>query len=96
MMSKKDKISIIIPVYNAENSLDKCITSVLNQTYRNIEIFLINDGSDDNSENKCLEYKIKDQRVRYIKQINQGVSSARNTGLFHCCGDYVTFLDADD
>lgn len=90
------KISIIIPVYNAERCLRRCIKSIENQSYNNYEVILINDGSTDQSEEICLEYANRDKRVRYIKQENQGVSSTRNKGFLLSEGQYITLLDNDD
>ena len=87
-------VSIIIPTYNTEMYISSCINSVLNQSYPNIEIIIINDGSTDNTEKEIL--KFKDSRIHYIKQKNQGVSVARNTALKIINGDYFCFLDADD
>ena len=89
-------ISIIIPVYNAEEYLSECIESVLGQTYKNIELLLINDGSTDKSGEICDEYAQRDPRIQVIHKPNGGVSSARNMGLCHFKGEYVTFVDADD
>jgi len=89
-------ISIIIPVYNAEKSLKRSVDSLINQTYKNIEIILVNDGSIDNSAEICLNYQTNDSRVKYIYQKNAGVSSARNHGIKASKGDYIAFLDADD
>ena len=88
------KVSIIIPVYNVEKYLDKCLKSVLNQTYKNIEIIVINDGSTDNSLKICKKYK--DKRIVLIDKENGGVSSARNKGLELASGKYITFVDSDD
>lgn len=90
------EISIIIPVYNAEKYLSQCIESILNQLYSNFEIILINDGSTDNSSILCEEYSQKDTRIRYYKQRNKGVSSARNLGIKHAIGKWIIFVDADD
>ena len=90
------KVSIIIPIYNAENHLDKCIRSLLEQTREDIEIILVNDGSSDGSESICRSFCEKDRRVRLITQENAGVSAARNTGLDHAEGGLITFIDSDD
>lgn len=91
------KISVIIPVYNISTYLKKCITSVLEQTYKNLEILLINDGSTDDSEDVIDFYVQKDCRVKKIvHENNKGLFHARLTGLEYCTGDYVTFLDSDD
>lgn len=91
------KISIIIPVYNAELYLKKCIDSVVNQTYQNLEIILINDGSIDRSLEICLEYAQKDERIIVIDlKKNSGQSNARNLGLEKSSGEYLGFVDSDD
>lgn len=90
------KVSIIIPVYNAQRYLRKCLNSVINQTYENLEIICINDGSKDISGEILEEYKNKDLRIIVINKENGGVSSARNKGLKVCTGEYVMFLDSDD
>ncbi len=91
-----DLISIIVPVYNAEKYLNRCIESVLNQTYQNIELILINDGSTDNSLNICLEYANTDNRIVVVNQENLGVAVARNKGIDEATGEYIMFLDSDD
>lgn len=93
---EKEKVSIIIPVYNSESTLKRCIESVINQTYKNIEILIINDGSKDKSLNIMNEYKNKDERIIVINQKNKGLSGARNTGVNNATGDYITFIDSDD
>ena len=89
-------ISIIVPVYNVEKFLDKCIISILNQSYNNIEIILINDGSLDNSLAICEKYKKIDKRVKLFNKKNEGVSSARNFGLVKSTGEFILFVDGDD
>ena len=89
-------VSIIVPVYNVEKYLNKCIDSILNQTYRNIEVILVDDGSPDNCGNICDEYAIKDRRVKVFHIENGGVSNARNTGIENSTGEYIGFVDADD
>lgn len=89
-------VSIIIPVYNVEKYLPKCIDSILNQTYQNIEIVLVNDGSNDSSRQICDEYAVIDSRILVIHKDNGGVSSARNRGLDIATGEWVLFVDADD
>lgn len=92
-----DKISVIIPVYNAEKFLNKCLDSVINQTYKNIELLVINDGSKDSSLKIINEYKEKyDKIIKVIDQKNQGEGKARNNGLKIATGDFITFLDSDD
>ena len=95
-MDETLKISIIVPVFNMEKYLHRCIDSILNQSYRNFELILINDGSTDTSAEICDSYKKKDKRVIVVHQENQGVSAARNKGLEICCGEWVCFVDADD
>jgi glycosyltransferase involved in cell wall biosynthesis len=89
-------ISVIIPVYNVEKYLKRCIDSIINQTYRNLEIILIDDGSNDNSSNICDEYQNRDNRIIVIHKKNGGLSSARNQGMLAVKGDYVCFVDSDD
>lgn len=89
-------ISIIIPIYNAEKYLDQCIESCLEQTFSDIEIILVNDGSKDESLKICKKYAEIDSRIKVITIVNQGVSCARNEGLKNASGDYITFVDADD
>lgn len=93
---KKDMISVIIPIYNAEKYLKRCIESILNQTYKNLEILLINDGSTDKSKDICNEYKEKDSRIKIINKENEGVSKTRNIGLNLAIGEYIFFMDSDD
>ena len=94
-MNKK-LVSIIIPVYNVELFLDSCLKSVIDQTYKNIEILLINDGSTDNSANICIDYSKIDSRIKVFNKENGGLSDARNYGLNYAKGEYVFFLDSDD
>ncbi len=89
-------ISIIIPVYNVEKYLNRCVKSVVNQIYSNLEIILVDDGSDDSSPAICDEWAKRDSRIRVIHKDNGGLSSARNIGLDISNGDYVYFLDSDD
>ncbi len=92
----KKLISIIVPVYNIEEYLPRCIESILNQTYTNLELILVNDGSTDNSGRICDEYATKDQRVFVIHKKNGGSSSARNAGIKEAKGEYLGFVDSDD
>jgi len=92
----EELISVIIPVYNVEEYLKKCIDSIINQTYSNLEILLIDDGSTDNSGKICDEYKIIDKRIKVIHKENGGVSSARNLGISEAKGKWLTFIDSDD
>lgn len=92
----ESKISIIVPVYNVAEYIPKCLDSLINQTYKNLEIICVNDGSKDNSLEILNEYKQKDKRIKVIDKENGGVSSARNVGLKASKGDYITFVDSDD
>ena len=94
--NKSDLISIIIPVYNVEKYIANCLESVINQTYNNIEIIIINDGSTDNSQSIINEYSKKDTRIKKFIKENGGLSDARNYGLDKANGTYVTFIDSDD
>ena len=96
-MEEKDRlVSIIVPVYNVEKYLSKCIESLINQTYTNIEILLINDGSTDNSKKICEQFKEKDSRIKLINKENGGLSDTRNKGLQEAIGKYIAFVDSDD
>ncbi len=95
-MSGNSLISIVIPVYNVKTYLPWCLDSVLSQTYANIEVILINDGSTDGSKLVCDEYALRDSRIRVIHQVNAGPSVARNNALDLISGEYVTFVDGDD
>lgn len=90
------KVSVIIPVYNVEKYLRRCLDSVVNQTYKDIEVILVNDGSPDNSKEICEEYVAKYSNIQLINQKNAGLGAARNTGLQYITGDAVTFVDSDD
>lgn len=92
----KDLISVIIPVYKVEKYLDRCVESVVNQTYKNLEIILVDDGSPDNCPQMCDEWAKKDKRIKVIHKENGGVSSARNLGLEQATGNYIAFVDSDD
>lgn len=93
-----ETISVIVPVYNVERYLRKCLDSIINQTYSNLEIILVDDGSTDSSGNICDEYAQKDARIKVVHKENGGLSFARNTGLDVCTsgGDFVAFVDSDD
>jgi len=95
-MITKHLITVIIPVYNVEKYLNRCIESIINQTYKNLEIILVDDGSTDNSGKICDEYALKDNRIKVIHKQNGGVSSARNKGLEVATGEYIGFVDSDD
>ena len=93
---EKEKISIILPVYNSQNTISMTIDSIIKQTYDNYELIIINDGSSDNSESICLEYANKYKKINYISIENQGVSNARNIGISKATGNYIMFIDSDD
>lgn len=90
------KVSIVVPVYKVENYLAECVDSLLRQTYRDIEVILVDDGSPDHCGTMCDAYKAKDNRVKVLHQKNQGLSVARNSGLQEVTGEYVAFVDSDD
>ena len=89
-------VSIIIPIYNVSSYLKECVDSVLNQTYKNIEVILVDDGSKDTSPELCDKYARENDNIKVIHKINDGLGMARNTGLENASGDYVTFVDGDD
>ncbi len=90
------KFSVIVPVYNVEKYLSKCLVSILNQTYRDFELILVDDGSTDNSSRICDHYESSDDRIKVIHKKNGGLSSARNEGIKYSSGDYIIFVDSDD
>lgn len=90
------EVSVVVPIYNAGKKLEKCIKSILNQTFTNFELILVNDGSTDNSINICKKYELKDNRVRVIDKKNEGSIATRNRGVMEASGDYIMFVDADD
>lgn len=91
-----DLVSVIVPVYNAERYIDKCIESIIEQTYKNIEVILIDDGSTDNSKKNIEKYMIEDERLKYFYQDNSGPSVARNRGISEANGKFIIFIDSDD
>ena len=95
-MDKKKLISVIIPIYNTEQYLKECLDSVCSQSYKDIEIICINDGSTDNSEEITRSYAQQDKRIKLISQKNQGLSITRNNGVSQAQGEYLFFLDSDD
>lgn len=95
-MKEEKKISIIIPIYNVEKYLPACVESILQQTYKNLEVILVDDGSPDRCPVICDELAQKDDRIRVIHQKNKGLSGARNTGIDNAQGDYLIFVDSDD
>lgn len=91
-----DLISIIVPVYNVKQYIEDCLESIIAQTYQNLEIILVDDGSNDGSEDICEKMADRDERIQVVHQANQGLSAARNTGLDRMQGKYVVFVDSDD
>lgn len=89
-------ITIIVPIYKVENYLDKCVYSIIQQTYTNLEIILVDDGSPDNCGNICENYRKKDSRIKVIHKENGGLSDARNVGINSATGKYIAFIDSDD
>ena len=89
-------ISVIVPIYNVERYLDECLNSIQNQSYKDIEVILVNDGSTDSSKTICERYCEEDSRFHLINQINQGQSVARNVGVTASKGEYIAFVDSDD
>ena len=96
MVAGNEKVSIIVPVFNTEKYFDECILSLINQTYKNIELIIVDDGTKDNCGKKADEYTQKDRRVKVVHKENGGLSSARNYGLKYATGDYICFIDSDD
>lgn len=92
----QDKISVIVPIYNVEKYLKYCLNSILEQTYENLEIILVDDGATDGCAEICDEYKLKDGRIKVIHKTNGGLADARNTGLKQATGEYISFIDSDD
>lgn len=95
-MRSEELISIIVPIYNAESTICKCLDCILKQTYTDFELLLIDDGSTDQSGKICDFYSQKDTRIKVFHKVNGGVSSARNLGLDNVQGNWITFADADD
>ncbi len=92
----ESKVSVVVPVYNVEKYLERCITSIINQTYKNLEIILVDDGSKDHSGLMCDEYAKRDERIKVVHKENGGLSSARNAGMRIATGEYIGFVDSDD
>ena len=90
------KVTIILPIYNVEKYLDRCINSIINQSYQNLEIILVDDGSLDGCPKLCDQWGKKDKRIKVIHKENEGLGMARNTGINHATGDYICFFDSDD
>ena len=96
MYKQEQLLTVIIPVYNVEKYINKCLESIINQTYKNLEIILVDDGSTDNSSYLCDEWQKKDSRITVIHKKNGGLSDARNAGLQIAKGELITFVDSDD
>lgn len=92
----EELISVVVPVYNVQDCLDKCLESIVSQTYENLEIIVIDDGSTDLSSKKCDEWLKKDNRIKVIHQENKGLAEARNVGISKSTGKYISFVDSDD
>lgn len=92
----QELVTVVVPIYNVEPYLDRCINSIVGQTYRNLEIILVDDGSPDNCPKMCDEWAQKDRRIRVVHKTNAGLGMARNTGIEHARGEYICFFDSDD
>ena len=90
------KISIVVPVYNVENYIEECINSIINQTYKNLEIILVDDGSTDSSGKICDKFAKNDDRIKVIHKKNEGLGKTRNVRILESTGDYLFFVDSDD
>ena len=91
-----EKISVVVPIYKVESYLKECMDSILAQSYKNLEIIFVDDGSPDNCPQLCDQYAAYDNRVKVIHKVNGGLSDARNAGIGCATGDYITFVDSDD
>ena len=96
MSNKSIKFSIVLPIYNVERYLQRCLDSVLGQTYKNYEVIMVDDGSTDNCPAICDNYAARDTRIKVIHKQNAGLGMARNTGIENATGDYICFFDSDD
>ena len=92
----EQKVSIVVPVYNVEKYLKRCVDSLIEQSYSNLEILLVDDGSKDSSLSICKEYELKDSRIRVFHKENEGLGLTRNYGIERATGEYITFVDSDD
>ena len=91
-----DLVTIVVPVYNVEKYIERCLNSRIGQTYNNLEILVVNDGTEDKSMEICKRIQLKDSRIKIINQKNAGLSAARNTGIRNASGKYICFIDSDD
>lgn len=89
-------ISVVVPIYNSQNTLKRCVDSILEQSYKDFELLLIDGGSTDNSMMMCEDYAERDSRVKFFHKSNGGAASARNLGLQYASGEWITFCDSDD
>lgn len=96
MYNSTPLVSVVLPIFNVERYLDQCVSSVLNQTYKNLEVILVDDGSEDSCPQKCNLWAVEDSRVKVIHKKNQGLGMARNSGIEIATGDYICFFDSDD
>ena len=92
----KIKVSVVLPIYNVEQYLERCVNSVVNQTYTNLEIILVDDGSPDNCPQMCEDWKKRDSRIKVVHKKNAGLGMARNSGIEVATGEYICFFDSDD
>ena len=95
-MEKQPIVSVIVPVYNTQKFIDRCLKSIIRQTFKDFEIVIINDGSTDNSLDICKSYSLQDDRIRIFTKENGGLASARNAGIAKARGEYIKFVDSDD
>ena len=96
LKNMEELISVVVPVYNVQDCLDNCLESVVSQTYKNLELIVIDDGSKDSSSQKCDWWKEKDSRIKVIHQENKGLAETRNVGISKSTGKYISFVDSDD
>ena len=95
-MNNRIKVSVIVPVYNVEKYIRRCLDSIISQTYKNLEIIIVDDGSTDNSGKICDKYALEDTRIQVIHKENEGIVSARKVGILRATGEYTTIVDSDD
>ena len=95
-VEEKIKFSVVLPIYNVEKYLNRCLDSVMNQTYKRLEIILVDDGSPDNCPQMCDDWARADNRIKVVHKKNAGLGEARNSGLHVATGDYIALLDSDD
>ena len=93
---QSELVSVVVPVYNVENYLNRCLDSIVSQTYKNIEVILVDDGSTDMSSSMCDEWRYRDNRIKVVHKKNAGLGEARNSGIENATGKYICFVDSDD